>query len=145
VKVEIDDELYERITELAEQGNEFFDQEDFSKAFDLFYAAYGLVPEPKDKWAAAEWILASLGDCLFMQAKYEEALTYFRAAQRTAEVETNAFVYLRIGQCLYELNQKNAKTAEVFLDAYMLGGKDMFSQSEGKYWRFVKEYADIED
>ena len=142
---ELNDQLYERITDLTERGNDLFDREKYSEAFDLFNNAYELLPEPKDKWDAAEWILASLGDCLFMQGKYREALNYFRAAQTSAEAETNAFVYFRLGQCLYELNQRDAKTVEVFLDAYMLSGKDLFSQANEKYWNFLKEHAIIEE
>lgn len=45
--MELSDELYDRIEELSETGNEAMESEDYAKAISCFQEALDILPEPK--------------------------------------------------------------------------------------------------
>ena len=50
--MELSDELYDRIEELSETGNEAMESEDYAKAISCFQEALDILPEPKEDWEA---------------------------------------------------------------------------------------------
>ena len=45
--MELSDELYDRIEELSETGNEAMESEDYAKAISCFQEALDILPEPR--------------------------------------------------------------------------------------------------
>ncbi len=133
----LNDELYERIEELSEEGNEFADEEQYAQAKDKFEEALSLVPAPKTDWEAALWLYASIGDMNFMLGNYKECSDNMFDALNCPDAQANPFVHLRLGQALYELgNTERAK--EHLLRAYMLDGEDIFEGQDEKYFDLIK-------
>lgn len=141
---ELPDDLYERVTALSEEGNALCEADEYGAAIARYSSAYDLLPEPKDRWAAATWLLAGIGDCYFQQGLYREALNHFAAAQRCAGGTEEAFVWYRLGQCLYELGEPEERTLDALLSAYMLAGREIFeAEGETKYLDYLRRNADL--
>jgi hypothetical protein len=49
----------------------------------------------------------------------------------------NPFLRLRLGQCMYELGETD-EAANWLAGAYLLEGKELFSQDDPKYLEFIK-------
>jgi tetratricopeptide (TPR) repeat protein len=139
---ELPDELYEKITALSEEGNELSDRGDQEGAIERFETAYDLLPDPREKWDAAMWLVASIGDCLFLKGDFKRAGQYFREAQKLPDGLENPFIFYRLGQCLLELGDE-AESVDALISAYMLAGEEIFSKGDPKYFEFLKEHAKI--
>lgn len=55
-------DIYDRVTELSEQGNNLLDRGDTKAAISAWRSALQLLPEPRRQWDAAVWLHASIGD-----------------------------------------------------------------------------------
>ncbi len=66
---ELDPGVHEQVTALAEAGDGRATVGDYVGAVKQYNAAWRLLPEPKNDWEAATWLLAAIGDCSF-QAGY---------------------------------------------------------------------------
>lgn len=74
---------------------------------------------------------------LLFNDKYETSLNYFLEAEKCPDGLDNPFIYVRIGECFYELN--NFKQAQDYLiRAYMLDGEEVFSDADPKYLNYIK-------
>ena len=135
--MELDDKIYEEITELSERGDAFADNGKFEKALQCFNTAYNMLPEPVYIWEASTWLLTSIGDMLFQMKQYEKSANSFFEAQKCPDGIGNPFICARIGECLYEMN--NPKSKEYLLQAYMLEGKDIFSDVDSKYYLSISD------
>jgi tetratricopeptide (TPR) repeat protein len=138
VSAELPESIYAKIVELSEEGNSLAQRGDAKDAFQKFWAAFDLLPEPKQQWEAATWLLASIGDMLFLAGKFAEALDAFNDAVRCPNGLGQTFVHLRLGQCLLELGSKR-KAADELMRAYMAGGREVFARQDGKYLAFLEE------
>ncbi len=132
------DDIYDRITILSNEGNEFADENDFEAAVAKFIEALELIPSPKTDWEAGMWLYASLGDMYHALGQYEVAANNLFDALNCPDGGGNPFVHLRLGECLYELEQKE-KAKEHLLQAYMLTGEEIFSDENPKYFNTIKD------
>lgn len=144
---ETDDQLpaniHRRVTELSDAGNRLSDESRYEPAIGLYQQAFELLPEPKDRWEAGTWLLVAMGDCLFFQGKFKEAYTYFRAAQKYPGGIENPFIFLRVGECLFEIGTDENAAADSLTRAYMLEGATIFETEDPKYMKFLREHAFI--
>ena len=129
---ELPDEIYDRISDLSERGNDFLDADQYDEAITVWRSALALLPEPRQKWEAAVWLNASIGDAQQQKGETEEALASFRQAAASADGYANGFVQLGIGTCLYDLDRQEEST-DPLLRAYMAEGEDIFEESDPKY------------
>lgn len=134
---ELDDELYDQIESLSEDGNVFVDQDDYIAALKKFEEALALVPEPKTKWEAAFWLYASIGDMYLFLEDYKASADAFYNALNCPDGQESAFVHLRLGEALFEIDEKE-EALDNLLRAYMLEGKELFKDEEEKYYDFLK-------
>lgn len=74
--MELSDELYVRVEELSETGNEAMENEDYAKAISCFQKALDILPEPKEDWEAYLWLAGSIGDAYFMMRNYGKSLEF---------------------------------------------------------------------
>ncbi len=88
-----------RIEDLSNAGSDLADANQFDKAASKWSEALGLLPDPKSDWEAATWLLASIGDALYQQGKWDEARTALYDALNCPDGQSNPFIHYRLGQC----------------------------------------------
>ena len=79
---------------------------------------------------------------LFNKKQYFEALELIFDALNFDEGLDNSYIYLRKGQCHFELEQFD-ESADALTRAFMLDGIDLFSKEDTKYIEFLKTKIDI--
>jgi tetratricopeptide (TPR) repeat protein len=138
-KEELDDKLYKRLVKVTEQGNQFYDAGDYRKALAKFEDGLAMRPEPIEKWEAATWCLASIGDSLFLLGRYPEAHEHLSHAMVCPDGLGNPFIHMRLGQVQLELGNIDRAKDEL-ARAYMGGGPELFAQEDPKYLAFLRRY-----
>lgn len=146
----LDPAVLARIEELCGEADELFEAEDDGAALDKYQAALDLIPG-NDKLRYAESIqpLLGMGEALFLNEQYEDALEMFRRAKNCPGGGENGFVMLRYGQCGFEVNEGETAKAGL-LKAFELDGEEAFEDEDPKYWLFVdmlenpSKYEEIE-
>jgi hypothetical protein len=98
------------------------------------------VPEPRTESELATWILTAIGDANFLSEDYEAGRDNLSQAMKCPGAIGNPFVHLRLGQCQFELGNKD-RAADELTRAYMGGGAEMF-EGEEKYLDFLKTRID---
>ncbi|WP_316568832.1 tetratricopeptide repeat protein [Neobacillus sp. YIM B06451] len=135
--MELNDELYEEISNLCSDGDSLVEESMYDKAIDLYLKALNLVPAPKTDWEASTWIYTALGDTCFIKGDYKAAKNYLFDALNCPDGIGNPFILLRLGETLFEM-QEVIKAKEYLLRAYMLEGYDIFEEEDGKYFDLIK-------
>lgn len=135
--MEMDRGTFYRIQNHCDDGNMMLEGDDCEGALVAFNQAWQLVPEPRERWEASTWILASIGDAYFKLQKFNNAITSFADAMHCPGGLGNAFIHLRLGQCAYELGD-NKQAGDELARAYMAEGRDLFTGEDPKYFEFLK-------
>lgn len=129
---ELPDGIYLQIEALSLKGNLAVDRGQFKEAIKLFNEAFDLLPEPKQLWDAAVWLLAAIGEAQYFDEDFEAASNTLNAVLRYPTAESYPFIHLRLGQSKYELSEIEAAKAEL-LKAYLDAGEEIFSREDPKY------------
>ena len=135
-------EQSELVDGLCRKGDQFAGMEQYDDAIEKYGQAWDLLPEPRDQWAAATWILISAGDAHFRMKEYGEAADLLLDALNYPDGEANPFLYLRLGQSLLELGQLD-DAADALEEAFRLGGEELFADEDPSYIGFVKAQLKI--
>jgi tetratricopeptide (TPR) repeat protein len=135
--LELSDDVFTRITELCEEGNDLAEQEAFTEALGMFQQAWELLPEPAVQWEAATWILAAIGDVYFLSGDYAAAHEKLTMAMQAPGAVGNPFLHLRLGQVQFELGNEQ-RAADELARAYLKEGKTLFDGEDPKYLDFIK-------
>ena len=131
------------IEQLSEEGNALAEKNDFDVAIEKFQQALAIVPTPKNEQEASLWLYAAIGDMYFMKDDYENSAENFYNALNCPDGQVNGFVHLRLGEDLFELEQKD-KSLDHLLRAYMLEGKEIFDGENKKYFEFLSEKVELD-
>lgn len=137
MQLELPANLYERISQLSAEGDVLAEKSEFENAISKYNEAWEIVPEPKNDWEASTWLLAAIGDACFLSGFYTSGIEAFQYALTCPNGKDNPFINLRLGQCLFE-KQDLTNATEYLSRAYMLEGKDIFTQESPKYFEFLK-------
>lgn len=137
---ELSDKTYSEIKRLSAEGDVFSEEQSYKEAISKYREAFEFVPEPKNEWEASTWLLAAIGDVYFLSGNYQPGIDVLNYALYCPE-GSNPFIHLRLGQCELENGNKD-QAAEQLTKAYMLEGKDIFSQEDPKYFEFLKTKID---
>lgn len=132
----LDDAIHERIQALCAEGDVLAKKAKYSVALKKYWAAWDLLPEPKTDWETATWLLGAIGDANFLGGDYLAGRDNLSMAMHCPEAIGNPFLHLRLGQCLYELDNLD-RAAEELARAYMGAGAEIFEGS-AKYFAFLK-------
>ncbi len=134
------EDLVEKIAIACDEGDEAAEAGNHAEAAQHFQRAWELLPEPRHENESALWILKSLGDALFRQGNYQkcrEKLT--EAVEKCEGGKSNPYIRLRLGQCLYELDEK--REAITWLSgALMTEGVEVLQSEDPKYLEFLKQH-----
>ncbi len=134
----MDDNTYNIIQELCEQGDDLTDSEQYEDAIEKYTQALNLIPEPKYYYEASTWVFTAIGDALFYLEDYNQALNMFQEALKCPNGIGNPFVLVRIGECFFEIDSlDNAKN--YLLQAYMVEGEDIFENEDEKYFEVIRD------
>lgn len=141
---ELDDEIYDRVTHLSDEGNNAFEENDFATAIKRYDEAVKLLPLPVAQWDAALWLFASIGDIQYQLGQFPEAIESLRIALACADGNQNPFVQIRLGQCLYQESLLD-EAANHLTIAYMLEGTEIFKDEPSHYLQFLSTRIRIEE
>jgi tetratricopeptide (TPR) repeat protein len=129
--------LHERIVKLCRDGDALIESKDSIGALQEYHQAWDLLPEPKEDWDAATWILGAIGDAHFGLGDYKNAIAAFSNALDCPEGFGNPFIHLRLGESYFELGDAK-RAGDELTRAYMGSGRDIFAKEEPKYFEFLQ-------
>lgn len=135
--MELDEELYNKICILSQEGDLYFEENHFRNAKKKYWEALELVPDPKFEWETSTWLYVAIGEVDYYCSDYFEALNLFNEALKCPAGVENPLINLRIGQCYYELD-KIQFSKEYLLRAYMMGGREIFDDEDEKYFKLIE-------
>ena len=135
--MELDDNIYNKIVKLCEDGDTLIEIGKPTEAIKNYIDAFKLLPEPKLRWKASTWIYTAIGDAYFLECMYKESLEYMLKALKSPDGGENPFIFLRVGQCYYEMREFD-KAKIFFLEAYKYDGKKVFEAEDSKYFYLIK-------
>lgn len=133
----LDDKIYEEITTLCKQGEDFLEENEDNEALKCFNKALNLVPSPKTDWEASLWIYSALGDIYYLESEEKKALEHFHSAYNCPDGTENPFVLLRLGQCYFDLDDFD-KAKEFLFRAYMMEGEEIFEEEDEEYFEYIE-------
>jgi tetratricopeptide (TPR) repeat protein len=139
---ELDTKTHKKIKEFSKLGDSFFDDKNYDLALKQYNFALELVPLPKNDWEASTWLYTAIGDVYFAQNLFDKASNAFYEALNCPGGIGNPFIYLRLGQSLFELNNIE-KSEEYLMSAYMLEGKKIFKGEKKKYLKHLQKFYEI--
>jgi hypothetical protein len=135
---ELPDKTHERVSALCERGDEFANADRLPEAVAAYQQAWELLPEPRYQWSAALWILGAIADAHFTARNFPAGRDVLMSAMKYCGGATdNPFLRLRLGQCLFELNEPR-EAANWMAMAYLSEGTKLFASEDPKYLAFVK-------
>ena len=138
--LELDDELHEKIRAHCARGDDLADRRRFADAITAYNEAWELIPEPKNNWEAATWVLAAIADSAYLGGYATAARDGIEYGMTCPGALGNPFMHLRFGQILFDSNEKD-RAADELMRAYMGDGLEIFAQEDSKYLSFLKSRA----
>lgn len=134
---ELDPGVHDQIAALAEAGDARATVGDYVGAVKQYNAAWRLLPEPKNDWEAATWLLAAIGDCSFQAGYLTSARKALEYAMTCPGGVGNPFLHLRLGEVYYDQHALDA-AADELTRAYMSEGVGIFASEDSKYLEFLR-------
>lgn len=117
---------------LCQQGYALFDRGDIKTAIRQFYSAWTLLPKPQTQWQEAGWILTALGDAYLAKGEYQNGKEALSSALHCPNAYGNPVIHLKLGQCLFELDDsRGAKQQFELVQAN--GGQTLLDREDPKY------------
>jgi tetratricopeptide (TPR) repeat protein len=130
-------DLYNRIKSLCKDGDALVESNDSLGGLRKYHRAWRLLPEPKEKWEAATWILSAIGDAHFGSGDYQHAISALTNALSCPDGLGNPFIHLRLGESYLELGD-TLKAQDELARAYMGSGNGIFEHENPKYLAFLQ-------
>lgn len=134
---ELDDELYQQIQTLSEEGDQHAEEGQYTLALEKYWDAFDLIPEPKTDWEAATWVLVAIGDTNYHNGDFQAGIDNLGSAMHCPGAIGNPFIHLRLGECYFEAGETK-KAANELARAYALEGEEIFAEEDPKYFEFLK-------
>lgn len=124
--------MHEEIEELCDLGVDLAEAGGFAQALEAYESAWGLLPHPAEAQEGSAWILGNIGYTRFLQGDYAQGRDDLTRALTFPGGSANAFLHLRLGQCLYELDDLR-RAREQFRLAFDIEGEAVFVDEDPKY------------
>jgi tetratricopeptide (TPR) repeat protein len=134
---QLSNELHEQVESFCREADDLAWQGQYSVALERYRAAWELLPEPRTQWEAASWLLAAMGDAHFLSGTFAAARDDLMLALQCDGASGNAFLHMRLGQCLLELRNPD-RAAEELTRAYVAAGSEIFDSEDPKYLAFLR-------
>jgi tetratricopeptide (TPR) repeat protein len=130
-------DVRQMIDKLCQKGDQFAQIDQHDDALDQYESAWELLPEPRNQWPAATWILMAAGDVYFEKRDFNSAIDTLSQSLDCPDGENNPFILLRLGQSFFETGDLNG-SANAMEAAFRQGGQELFADEDPKYLEFVK-------
>jgi len=140
--MELERSLEARVVEIYDDACDLVDKGKLQGAFEKFSQALALVPAPIQGCSLTAGILAGLGEVYFRTKSYDQGQEALSHAMRCSGAIGNPFLHLRLGQCEFELGNDDRASDEL-AQAYLAGGKRVFSREDPRYLEFLKTRRDL--
>lgn len=134
--MELAEELYNELLALAEQGDNYSENNEFDAAIDQYQQALNLLPEPKSEWEAATWLYVALGDALFSENRLIEARNAYEIALKSPDGSDNPYIWFCLGEVFFSLGIPDQAKAN-FKMAYSLDGLNIFEGQNPAYLELI--------
>ena len=141
--LQLDPAAHERIVALCAEGDRHAEAGRYGSALGRYAEAWALIPDPKERWNAATWVIAAIADCWFLAGKYDEVLRALEFGMNCPGAVGNPFLHLRFGQALLEQGEED-RAADELIRAYAVHGAEIFEHEDPKYLAFLSTRAEIE-
>jgi len=138
----LNDAVHAEIKRLATAGDKLAEKRRYEEAIAEYNRAWKLIPEAKNDWEAATWILAALADACFLKGHFKSARDALEYAMTCPGGIGNSFLHLRLGQVLFEADELDS-AADELMRAYMGAGCDVFQKEDVKYFDFLRTRAKL--
>ncbi len=130
--------LDDSIAGLLAEGDRLADEDRHDDALARYMEAWSLIPEPKNECEASRQVLAAIGDTHYRTGAFAPATEAFNAALLCPGGLGDGFLYLRLGQCEFELGDLEF-AAEHLTQALEVEGEDIFDGEDLKYLEFLRK------
>lgn len=132
------EEAFAAMKAKAEKGERRMAAGDFRGAFGGFVEGLDLLPEPREQWHAAGWLLVALGENAIRAGHFQAAEGPLTDAMWCPGTIGNPWVHLRCGQMRFELGQMD-RDGDELARAYIGGGREVFEGQDPKYFALVEQ------
>lgn len=122
-------EIVAEVDTLSTEGDSLLEAGKYENAAKKYIEAYRLLPNPKEQWEVAYWLIKFWGICYFEAKQYETAINSFESALLYKGAETDAEVFILLGKSYY-LNGNKEKAKVNLKKAFEMGGKEAFENDE---------------
>jgi tetratricopeptide (TPR) repeat protein len=136
-ELELSEKLHEEIKEYCAHGDVLAEAGQFKEALGAYNSAWKLIPEPKNQWEAATWVLAAIADAAFLGGFLQSAKQAIEYGMTCPGAIGNPFMHLRFGQILLDSGEHD-RSADELMRAYMGAGPEIFERDDPKYLAFLK-------
>ncbi len=112
-ELQLDEELHQKIKVHCAQGNDLANAQRFEDAIAEYNKAWLLIPDPKNDWEAATWVLAVIADSTYLggyTTTVREAIEYGMTCPGAIG---NPSMHLRYGQILFDVNERDRADDEL--------------------------------
>jgi hypothetical protein len=140
---ELGPDIHDAVKRHCAHGDELAERRKFRDAIIEYNKAWALLPEPRDRWNAATWVLAAIGDAAFLAGYTDLTRQAFTDVMGCPDALGNPFLHLRRGQVLFDAGDHDDAANEL-MRAYMGGGPELFQSEPAKYLEFLKTRAAIQ-
>lgn len=141
-QLELDERVHEEIKAHCAHGDALAEAGKFEAAISDYNKAWKLIPEPKNEWEAATWVLAAIADASFLGGYLTSAREALEYGMTCPGAIGNPFLHLRYGQVLFEQHEE-ARATDELMRAYMGAGLEIFSTEDPKYLAFLRTRANL--
>jgi hypothetical protein len=124
-----------RIQPLCKEGDRLAEAQP-ELAIARYREALEILPEPKQQWLAATWILTAIGDTAYGAGDLALAQASFQGIDTFKGWHANPFIRLRRGQVAFDTGDMESAANELAC-AFMAGGYGILETADEKYARFV--------
>lgn len=124
------------------KGDELAEADAFEEAIAEYAKAWAPLPDPKNEWNAATWILAAIADAAFLAGDLTSSRDALQYAMTCPEAIGNPFLHLRQGQVLLDMGEPDAAADEP-TRAYMSECEEIFAEEDPRYLDFLKTRAKL--
>lgn len=129
-----------QIRRFCSDGYRLYDKGEYRLALRSFYQGWLTIPKPQTDYQEAGWVLTAIGDTYFRLKQYEQGVESLISATHCPGGDQSPFLYMRLGQCLWDLGRDNEARKYLF-KAYRLNQGSSLLEQEDK--RYIKAIADL--
>lgn len=137
-----DSQLTRQIRRFCSDGYRLYDNSDYRLALRSFYQAWLSIPKPQSDYEEAGWVLTAIGDTYFKLKHHEQAIESLISAMHCPGGDKSPFVYLRLGQCLWDTGRESEARKYLFKAYRLSNGGTLFEREDKRYIEAIADLCD---